>query len=141
MFGLHHHFKPKLLSFGYSFSIHPYHLRIISSLSYAFAIGENFHPEAEAPCNNPYHAENIWLVMFLRNFERGRPPTVAPRSINLFLCNKFKLRRERRPLAEGLKKHLSFARITNHSEPWDPPTYRALSIYIEGYVLNIFRAI
>jgi hypothetical protein len=28
--------------------------------------------------------ENI-LVMFLRTFGRGRPPTVAPRSINLFL--------------------------------------------------------
>jgi hypothetical protein len=34
---------------------------------------ENFHPEAEAPCNNPYHAENIWLVMFFRTFGRGRP--------------------------------------------------------------------
>jgi hypothetical protein len=64
-------------------------------------MGENFHPEAEAPCNNLYHAENIWLLMFLRTFGRGRPPTVATRSINLFLCNKFKLRRERSPLAEA----------------------------------------
>jgi hypothetical protein len=38
-------------------------------------MGENFHPKVEAPCNNPYHAENIWLVMFLRTFGRGRPPT------------------------------------------------------------------
>jgi hypothetical protein len=102
---------------------------------------ENFHPKAEAPYNNPYHAENIWLVMFLRTFGRGRPPTVAPCSINLFLCNKFKLRRERRPLAEGLKKHLPFARIANHSESWDPPKCGALSIYIEGCVVNIFHAI
>jgi hypothetical protein len=36
-------------------------------------MGENFHPKAEAPYNNPYHAENIWLVMFLRTFGRGRP--------------------------------------------------------------------
>jgi hypothetical protein len=43
-------------------------------------MGENFQPEAEAPCNNPYHAENIWLVMFLRTFERGRPPTSKIRS-------------------------------------------------------------
>jgi hypothetical protein len=38
-------------------------------------MGENCHPEAEAPCNNPYHVENIWLVMFFRTFGRGRPPT------------------------------------------------------------------
>jgi hypothetical protein len=37
-------------------------------------MGENFHPEAKAPCNNPYHAANIWLVLFLRTFGRGRPP-------------------------------------------------------------------
>jgi hypothetical protein len=104
-------------------------------------MGENFHPEAEAPCKNPYHAENIWLVMILRTFERGRPPTIAPCSVNLFLCIKFKLRRERRPLAEGSKKHLPFARIANHSEMWDPPSYGVLSIYIEGCIMNIVRAI
>jgi hypothetical protein len=38
-------------------------------------MGENFHPEAKAPCNNPYHAKNICLVMFLRTFGRGRPTT------------------------------------------------------------------
>jgi hypothetical protein len=37
---------------------------------------ENFHPKAEAPFNNPYHAKNLWLVMFFRTFGRGRPPTV-----------------------------------------------------------------
>jgi hypothetical protein len=104
-------------------------------------MGENFHSDAEAPCNNSYHAENIWLVMFLRTFGRVRPPTVAHRSIILFLCNKFKLRHERRPLAECPKKHLPFARIANHSEPWDPPSCGALSIYIEGCVVNIFHAI
>jgi hypothetical protein len=104
-------------------------------------MGENFHPEAEAPCNNSYYAGNIWLVMFLRTFGRGRPPTVAPRGINLFLCNKFRLRREQRPLAEGPKKHLPFARIANHSELWDPPSYGALSIYIGACVMNIFHAI
>jgi hypothetical protein len=31
MFGLHHRFKPKLLFFGYNFSVHSYHLRVISS--------------------------------------------------------------------------------------------------------------
>jgi hypothetical protein len=30
------------------------------------------------------YAENKWLVIFLRTFGRGRPPIVAPRSINLF---------------------------------------------------------
>jgi hypothetical protein len=49
------------------------------------------HPKAEASYNSLCHTENIWLVTFLRTFGRGRPPTVAPRSINLFLCNKFRL--------------------------------------------------
>jgi hypothetical protein len=31
MFGLHHHFKLKLLLFDYSFNVHSYHLRAISS--------------------------------------------------------------------------------------------------------------
>jgi hypothetical protein len=31
MFSLHHHYKPKLLLFGYSFGVHSYDLRIISS--------------------------------------------------------------------------------------------------------------
>jgi hypothetical protein len=79
--------------------------------------------------------------MFLRTFGRGKPPTVAPRSINLFLCNKFRLRRERRPLAKGPKNTFPFARITNHSELWDPPSGGALSIDIEACVVNIFRAI
>jgi hypothetical protein len=39
------------------------------------------------------------------------------------------------------KKHLPFARIANRSEPWDPPNCGALSIYIEGCVADIFRAI
>jgi hypothetical protein len=79
--------------------------------------------------------------MFLRTFGRGRPPTVAPCSINLFLCNDFRLRYERRPLAKGPKKHLPFARIVNHSELWDLPRGGAPSIYIEPYDANIFRAI
>jgi hypothetical protein len=73
-----------------------------------------------------------------RTFGRGRPPTVAPRSSHLFLCNKFRLRCERRPLAEGPKKHLTFARIANHSELWDPPDCGVLSIYIEACVVIIF---
>jgi hypothetical protein len=31
MFSLHHHYKPKLLLFRYSFDVYSYHLRIISS--------------------------------------------------------------------------------------------------------------
>jgi hypothetical protein len=69
-----------------------------------------------------------------------KAPIVAPRSIDLFLCNKFRLRRERRPLPEGPKKHLPFARIANHSDPWDPPRYGVLRVYIETCVVSIFRA-
>jgi hypothetical protein len=57
----------------------------------------------QCSCNNQYYAKSKWLVLFLRTFGRGRPLTIAPRSINLFLCNKFRLRYERRPLAEGPK--------------------------------------
>jgi hypothetical protein len=35
----------------------------------------NFYPESKAPCNNLYHAENKWLIKFLRTFGKGRPPT------------------------------------------------------------------
>jgi hypothetical protein len=73
------------------------------------------------------------------DLRKRKAPTVAPRSINLFLCNKFGLQRERRPLAEGPKKHIPFARIANHSELRDPPSSEALSIYIEACAVNIFR--
>jgi hypothetical protein len=67
-------------------------------------------------------------------FEDLRKPK-APNS------NKFRLQRERRPLAEGPKKHLPFARIANHSDQWGPPSCEALSINIEGYIANVFHAI
>jgi hypothetical protein len=62
------------------------------------------------------------------DLRKEKAPTVAPRSVDLFLCNKFRLRRERRPLAEGPKKHLPFVRIANDTDLWDPPTYGALDI-------------
>jgi hypothetical protein len=74
------------------------------------------------------YAKNKWLIMFLRTFRRRRPPTVAPRSINLFLYNKFRLRRERRPLAERPKKHLPFDRIANDTNMQDPSNCGALGI-------------
>jgi hypothetical protein len=87
------------------------------------------------------YAENKWLIMFLRNFGRRRPPSVARRSIDLFLCNKFRLRRERRPLAEGPKKHLPFARIANYTDLRVPPYCGALVIYIGACIVSIFHAI
>jgi hypothetical protein len=101
---------------------------------------EDLHSEAKAPCNNPCHTENIWSVTFLRTFEGRRPPTVAPCSINLFLCNKFRLRCERRPLAYGPKKHLPFTRIEDRTELRVPPICGAMSMYLEAYVMSIFRA-
>jgi hypothetical protein len=79
--------------------------------------------------------------LFLRTFGRGRPPIVAPRSISLFLCNKFRLQKEQRPLAEGPKKHLPFARIAKHSALRAPPLSGALRIYTRDCAENIFRAI
>jgi hypothetical protein len=54
-------------------------------------------------CNTWLHANNKWLDVFLRTFERWRPPTVAPHSISLSLCSKLRLRNEQRPYAEGPK--------------------------------------
>jgi hypothetical protein len=85
------------------------------------------------------YTESKWLIMFLRTFGRGRPPTVAPRSINLFLCNKFRLWHERRPLVEGPKKHHPFARIANHSEPWDPPNLKVASRGVNRRNLKIIN--
>jgi hypothetical protein len=66
---------------------------------------------------------------------------VAPRSISLLLCNKFRLRKERRPLAEGPKKHLPFARTAKHFVLWAPPLSGALCIYTRAYGENIFCSI
>jgi hypothetical protein len=96
-------------------------------ITLAFTRGENLHPKVEASCNSLCYTKHMISHVF-RTFGRGRPPTVAPRSINLFLCNKFKLRRERKPLAEGLKKHLPFARIANITDIQDPPNRGALGI-------------
>jgi hypothetical protein len=73
--------------------------------------------------------------------KRKPPPTVAHLSISLFLCNKFRLRHEQRPLAEGPKKYLPFARIANHSVSWAPPLSGALCIYTGACAENIFRDI
>jgi hypothetical protein len=97
--------------FNHSFSVRPFCLGVVSSYHTCFHQKENLHPKVEASCNSLCYTENIWLITFLRTFGKGRLRTVAPRSINLFLCNKFRLRCERRPLPEGPKKHIPFARI------------------------------
>jgi hypothetical protein len=82
--------------------------------------------------------------MVSRVFEhlrKRKAPTVVPRSISLFLCNKFKLRNEQRPLAEGPKKHLPFARIARHYVLWDPSLSGVLRIYTRVCVKNIFHTI
>jgi hypothetical protein len=72
--------------------------------------------------------------MFFRTFGRVRSLTVAPRSISLFLCNKFRLGKERILLAECTKKHLTFARIASHSVLWGPSFSGALCIYMRDCV-------
>jgi hypothetical protein len=124
MLGLHHYIKAEApwLQLRRSFLLP-------SGFIFTLIYKRNLHPEAEAPCNNSCHTENIRSVMFLRTFGGRRPPLVASRNIDLFLCNKFRLRRERMPLAEGPKKHLPFARIANYTGLRDPPICRVLSIY------------
>jgi hypothetical protein len=94
---------------------------------------EVLHPKAEASCNYSNHAENIWLDIFLRTFGRGRPPIVAPHSINLFPSNKFRLRHGQRPLAEGPKKHLPFARIANDTVAGPTKPWGAMHINMSSY--------
>jgi hypothetical protein len=106
----------------------PITLGLLLHAAYTFAIREGLYLGAETLCNNPCLDENIWLVTFLRTFGRGWPPTVATHSINLLHCNKFRLRPERRPLAEGPKKHLPFAKIANDTDILDPPSRGALCI-------------
>ena len=83
-------------------------MRVASELHYpsyrsCFSHCVWFRSESEDTCSYTALGKNC-QIMFLRTFGRRRPPTVAPRSINLFLCNKFRLQREWRPLAEGSKK-------------------------------------
>jgi hypothetical protein len=66
--------------------------------------------------------------MFLRTFGGRRPPTVAPRSINLF-----KIMNSDYDMDEGLKpkvqkKHLPFARIATVNDRRDPPIWDVLSV-------------
>jgi hypothetical protein len=55
--------------------------------------------------------------MVLRTFGGRRPPTVAPRSINLFKITNFDCDMDE---AEGPKKHLPFARIATVNDGWGP---------------------
>jgi hypothetical protein len=56
----------------------------LSFLQAAPSYHAHFHHKVEASYNSLCYTENM-LVKFLRTFGRGRPPTVAPRSINLVL--------------------------------------------------------
>jgi hypothetical protein len=56
----------------------------LSFLQTASSYHTHLHLKAKASYNSLCYTENM-LVKFLRTFGRGRPPTVAPRSINLFL--------------------------------------------------------
>jgi hypothetical protein len=47
-------------------------------------MGENLHPEAKAPCNNPYHAENKWLVMFFEDLQKRKAPNKSYSSTFIF---------------------------------------------------------
>jgi hypothetical protein len=81
------------------------HRSFLLTLGFIFSLlyKRNLHPKVEASCNNPCHTENIPSITFFRTFEGRRLPTVAPRSIDLFLCKKFRLRHERWTLVEGPK--------------------------------------
>jgi hypothetical protein len=83
-------------SFSQSFSFHSSCLQVVSSY-HAY-----LHLKAKASCNSLCYTKKHISHVF-RTFGRGRPPTVAPRSIICFYINKFRLRRERRPLAKVQK--------------------------------------
>jgi hypothetical protein len=90
--------------------------------------------------NTWQHADNNWLTVF-RDLRKTKAPIVAPRSISLFLCNKFRMRNRRIPFAEGLKKHLPFTRIAKPSEPWGPLCSGVLYIYIYEGCDKIFSVL
>jgi hypothetical protein len=66
-----------------SFFSHSFEVSL-SFLQTAPSYHARFRLKAEASCGNLCYTKSM-LVKFLRTFGRGRPPTVAPRSINLFL--------------------------------------------------------
>jgi hypothetical protein len=68
---LHHQYESKLSLLAIASASSLDHIFV----SYAFIMGKDFHPKDEALYNNSCHSENIWLVMFLRTFGRGRPLT------------------------------------------------------------------
>jgi hypothetical protein len=72
MFGLCHHFKPKLLFFGYSFGVHCYNPRLYLRLEDLLHRGR-LQSRTEAPCNNQYYAKSKWLVMFLEPSKEEGP--------------------------------------------------------------------
>jgi hypothetical protein len=65
-------------SFSHSFGVHSSYLQVVSSYH------TYLHLKAEASCNSLCYTEKHISHIF-RTFGRGRLPTVAPRSINLFL--------------------------------------------------------
>jgi hypothetical protein len=62
-------------SSNHSFIVCSLYLRVVSSYHTCFHQKKNLHPKAEASCNSLCYTGNIWLVMFLRTFGKGRPPT------------------------------------------------------------------
>jgi hypothetical protein len=84
MFSLHHHYNTKLLLFGYNFDVHPYHLRIISSPRMPLSRGKTSILNPKLPVTIHIMLKNKWLVMFLRTFGRGSPPTCTMRT--KFFC-------------------------------------------------------
>jgi hypothetical protein len=50
---------------------------------YTFALRENFHPEAEAPCNNPCYAESRWLVMLFEDLQKRKAANTHTKTCDL----------------------------------------------------------
>ena len=51
-------------------------------------MGENLHPKAEAPCNNPYHAEKQMVSHVFEDLRKGKAPntTLHPKLLLYNLC-------------------------------------------------------
>ena len=107
--------------FSHSFGARSSCSRVVSSYHTCF------HPKVEASCISLCYTKNI-LVTFLGSLEEEGPQQQPLAVLICFCINRFRSRCERRPLIEGPKKHLPFARIAKVNDMQGPPSCDALGI-------------
>jgi hypothetical protein len=100
--------------FNHSFGARSSCSRVVSSYHACF------HPKVKdsyiSLCYTKKHISHVF-----EDLRKRKAPNSGPSQYQfVFVLNKFRLRRERRPLVEGPKKHLPFARIAKVNDMYVP---------------------